>query len=283
METKFKRKNKTAKWRNEQRTYSLLLSMIGLLLVPSAAYAQAQPQTKERALPPVKKIQPAATTNVLPKTIIVVNSDVAALAAKVEEFRKGLSPGESGVFSRLLLRAIGAPADNPAGINVSKRFFTAGLIEEGAIKTPESNKGIIVQGGREQSQNEIAESPIAILREALGTGNVSIGPKQEDPTVSGRDAVSIGLKQGDPRSPMSTLAGKMLSFSNNLSVTEKAMMDLLLQRASSSANTSEAQDGLRPSPVEVLRGALGIKSIGPKQEDPARNPPTTDRRWILRF
>ncbi len=286
MKTKFNHKNKQIKRQSEQLTYSLLIPLLGLLILPLAGFAQIQPQTKEQIVPPVRKIQPAVALNMLPETITFGNSDIAGLAAKVGEFRNSLSPEESRVFNQLLRRATGAPADNPTGVNVSQRFFTQDLNRQGGIKTLESNtadKGIIVQGGREQSQNGITKSPVAVLRDALGIGNVSIGPKQEDPTVSGRDAVSIGLKQGDPRSPMSTLAGKMLSFSNNLSVTEKAMMDLLLQRASSSANTSEAQDGLRPSPVEVLRGALGIKSIGPKQEDPARNPPTTDRRWILRF
>ncbi len=266
----------------------------------SAALAQGQVIRLPNPLPsPFIKQPPTGSTemeikperrelfvNAPLKMILVGSSDIAALAAKLEEFRKGLTPEESGVFSQLLLRASGAPEDNPANINVSKRFFTVGLYQAGGVKTPESKtsgKGIIIQGGREQSQNEVTESPAAVLRDALGIGNVSIGPKQDDPrAVSGTGAASIGPKQDDPRSPTSTLAGKMQSFSNTLSLAEKGMMDWLLQRASSASSTaSEAQGGLQPSPVDALRSALGIKSIGPKQDDP-RTPPI-DERWTLRF
>ena len=205
---------------------------------------------------------------------------MAALASRLQEFSSGLSGAEREAFDRLLSRAAAAPADSPAGADVKVRLFTAGLRREGEAEPA----GLIVQGGRGQSGGGIKSSPIDVLREMLGPGNVSIGPKQDDPRApsTSTGAVAIGPKQDDPRSPSSSLAGKMQAFGGGLSVTERAMLDWLLQRAASSPLPAQGNpDGPRPTPERALRAALGIEAIGPKQDDPSPRPDA--RRWTLRF
>lgn len=242
---------------------ALRLPFAGLLLFPVLVSAQAQPQTRDRSVPPVQRVTPAPprVAGILPEAITVGVEEVAALASRLEEFGNGLSGAERGLLDQLLLRAAAAPSDAPQGTDVKVRLFTGGMRREGEAEPA----GIIVQGGRGQSGGGIATSPIDALREMLGPGVVSIGPKQDD-----------------PRSPTSSLAEKMRSFGEGLSVPQKAMLDWLLQRASASRHAVQGSpNGPRPSPERALRAALGMEAIGPKQDDPSPRPDS--QRWTLRF
>jgi hypothetical protein len=193
---------------------------------------------------------PAAAQN----GVAVEASHLNSLQARLTGFASGLSPAERAAWDRLLLRAAGAPGDNPAGVRVTpvleigpgggcdggsgiddasgrvalivqgERSSGNGIVVQGG-RTPSSRGGIVVQGGRTPAGTpQGADAP-----RPNPTGVVAIGPKQDDPSRPGHTgAVAIGPKQDDPGAP-------------------------------------------RP-------GRAGAVAIGPKQDDPAPPPQSLGRR-----
>lgn len=279
---------------------------------------QAQQPNVSGSTAPIKKVttikaQPSEV-NVLPARIVITSDDVKAFASRLREFSNGLSGAERDLFYSLLARAGGAPSDAPEGTDVKMRLFTAGMRRDGEEKP----SGVSVPGGVGVSRGAIESSPVAVLREMLGPGNVSIGPKQDDPRAKGSGVLEIGPKQDDPRarpkgsgvleigpkqddprakgsgvleigpkqddprSPSSTLADKMHAFGSGSSVKERAMLDWLMQRADSSqSKDAKSPGGPRPSPERLVFAALGVEAIGPKQDDPSPRP--SSQSWTLRF
>lgn len=246
--------------------------------------AHAQQPTNERNVTPIRKITPVgpavSTTSTLPRKVVITSDDVASFSSRLQEFSTGLSSAEQDIFYSLLMRAGAAPSDPAEGPEVKVRLFTSGLRMEGE----EGPTGISMPGRPSQTGGAVGTSPVAVLREMLGPGNVSIGPKQDDPRArpDASGVLAIGPKQDDPRSPSATLASKMEAFGNSLSVKERAMLDWLMQRFTSSQSSGRGTPGgPRPSPERALYVALGIEAIGPKQDDPSPRP--SAQSWALRF
>lgn len=203
--------------------------------------------------------------------VVVDAATVSALDLRLRAFAAGLPAGERQALTDLMLRAAGAPADNPAGTMVRRVLYTpaggSGIIVQ------DGRSGIIVQGGRTASTPDVRGSN----RPGGKGGTVEIGPKQDDPRASRAGGLAIGPKQDDPAPPPPSLQ----QFATTLPPEQRAVLDWMLQRASLSRG---APAGALLANAPSLAQALGISplAIGPKQDDPAPPPPSSGR-WVLRF
>lgn len=176
----------------------------------------------------------------------------------------------------------------------------------GGGAAPAGASGIVVQGGR-------TASPGARTRVGGRPGSPAAGVTR--PT----DVVSIGPKQEDPTRPApDMLARRLTDLAGRLPAEERGALEWLLTRAAAvpegrpatpgglppGAAVASSAEGRPATPASVarplgqpgpgglpegiavsLRQALGVDalSIGPKQEDPTRGPPTPPAtRWTLR-
>ena len=251
----------------------------------------------------------------LKQPIAVGVADIQALDRKLNDFTRQLPNDEQAAMALLLRRAARAPMDEPSGTAVKASFFA-----DGGGTTQQSPYG--TPGGR-------PPNPVDPLSAALGgdTDPLAFGPKHEDPArPHPEDALSNGPKHEDPARPrpddilshgpkhedpmpapdtINGLAGHLKDFSQQLSTSERGMMDWLLQRASLGAPGSESSygtpGGRPPSPDQLQRAdtneSKGAASeTGPPIGSPGGLPPLVQalgvtrrgdvngsKRWLLRF
>jgi len=260
----------------------------------------------------------------LRQPIAVGVADIQALDRKLNDFTRQLPNDEQAAMALLLRRAARAPMDEPLGTAVKASFFAngGGTTQQSPYGTP---------GGR-------PPNPIDPLSAALGgdTDPLAFGPKHEDParphpedtlSVSPKhedpaarphpeDTLSVSPKHEDPMPAPDTingLAGHLKDFSQQLSTSERGMMDWLLQRASLGAPGPENRGapgsehsygtpgGRPPSPDKLQRAdtdeSKGAASeTGPPIGSPGGLPPLLQalgvsrrgdvngsKRWLLRF
>lgn len=214
----------------------------------------------------------------------VDDGDVQSLNGKLQGFEGQLSQQEMGAMGLVLWRAATAPLDDPAGTNIVGSFFDLGAPKE-AVRPVEKKKigGAGPQppaGGAVAQRDEPRPDPppppdppqpprLEVLGAALGVGDVSAGPKHDDPRPPPPDTIKA-------------LGTKLQGFGNQLSPKERGIMNWLLQRA----GTSEARGAARnagPLPgtpggqPPSLGQALGFAAFGSR---PGAN---IANGWVLRF
>jgi hypothetical protein len=267
-----------------------------------------------------------------PIDIAVTDVDIQALDRKLNNFIRQLPNDEQAAMTLLLRRAARAPVDEPLGTAVKVSFFGAGSPKD----NPLNQRGIIIQGGRTNQESPYGTpggrppNPVDPLSAAFGgdTDPLAIGPKHEDPATPRPDSLtsigpkhedparpgpddplSIGPKHEDPSPPppdtINGLANHLKDFSEQLSTSERGMMDWLLQRASAGSQGSNKSygtpGGRPPSPDQLQRadtseGSESAKETGPPVGSPGGLPPLAQalgaarggdvngaKRWLLRF
>lgn len=264
----------------------------------------------------------AATLAALPAAaqapVTVDASHLRSLQARLDGFAGGLRAEERALWNRLLLRAASAPAGGSevqvlpvleigpgGGCDAGMTDGTsrvAIIVQGGRAAAPAS--GIVVQGGRTAQGAGIV---VQGGRTAQGTGaGARVGGRPGAAGVTRpTDVVSIGPKQEDPTRPApDMLARRLTDFAGRLPAEERGALEWLLTRAAAVPEGRPSTGGLAsgagavarplgepgpggmPEGIAVsLRQALGVDalSIGPKQEDPTRGPPTPSAtRWTLR-
>jgi hypothetical protein len=224
--------------------------------------------------------------------ITVTDADIQALDHKLSDFTSYLPNDEQAAMGLLLKRAGRAPLDDPSGTEVSVSFFRAGSPRD----NPLGRRGIVVQGGLKAilvdggraKQDPVSGSPggrppypVGPLSSALGAGDVSIGPKHEDPSPPPPDTLTyIGPKHEDPSPPppetINSLTGHLKDFSKQLSPPEQGMMDWLLQRAGSKEVREAAREQGPPVGTPGGRPPLLNQALGTARRGDVN-------RWTLRF
>ena len=273
------------------------------------------------------------TPATLRQPIAVTVADIQALDRKLNDFTRQLPNDEQAAMALLLRRAARAPMDEPLGTAVKVSFFA-----DGGRTTRQSPYG--TPGGRPPNPVDPLSAALGGDTDPLAIGpkhedpaiprpddTLSIGPKHEDPArPHPEDTLSIGPKHEDPARPrpedplfigpkhedptpapdtINALAGHLKDFSQQLSTSERGMMDWLLQRASLGAPGSESSygtpGGRPPSPDQLQRAdtteSKGAASeTGPPIGSPGGLPPLLQalgvtrrgdvngsKRWLLRF
>ncbi|HEX8210645.1 MAG TPA: hypothetical protein VF584_10750 [Longimicrobium sp.] len=199
-----------------------------------------------------------------------------------------------------------------------------GGCDDGGVSGGPGRVAIIIQGGRTAGGPAAAPSSGIIVqggRTAGGASRVGGRPGAPAGVIRPTDVVSIGPKQEDPTRPVpDILARRLTEFAGQLPAEERGALEWLLTRAAAVPEARPATPGGLPPGAAVasapegrsattvagvarpignpgpgglpegtaasLRQALGVDalSIGPKQEDPARGPPTPPAtRWLLRY
>jgi hypothetical protein len=224
--------------------------------------------------------------------VTVDESHLRSLQGRLDGFSSGLRADERVLWNRLLLRAAHAPASgSEVRVLPVLQIGPGGGCEAGADDGP-SRVGIIVQGGRTGVGGMAPGGSSCIIVQGgrgVAGGGVAPGGRAR---VGGRpgavrptDAVSIGPKQEDPARPApESLARRITELSGQLPAEERGALEWLLTRAAAVPEGRPATPGGLPEGVS-LRQAPGVEplSIGPKQEDPTRGPPTPPAtRWIVR-
>jgi hypothetical protein len=284
------------------------------LLTLLAAAALAAPLSAQVTVNPAARAQAPGNGN----TIIVWPRTVQTLQVRLDSFAIALPPAERALWNGVLLRAAAAPAaTGEVRVSPVLQIGPGGGCDDGAGVAEAANRvAIIVQGGRTGANGIVvqggrtgAPSPAIIVQggsrpaPAASGGRVRVGgtPAGADaPRPNPAGTVAIGPKQDDPAPPPQSLGRRLTSFSQALTAEERGALDWLLTRAAAAAQGGVGTTvGLPPgpcnpetgcrapgggSPSVSLRQALGIDplAIGPKQDDPAPPPPST-QRWILRF
>lgn len=223
----------------------------------------------------------------------VTEGDTQSLGGKLQGFETQLSGQESGAMKLILWRAATAPLDDPAGTTISRVFFDLGSPSDkaagggillatdttprpvqkkkigGAGGQPPAPGGVQARGEEEPPNRPPPPQPrLEVLSAALGVGDVSMGPKHDDPKPPPPEAINA-------------LAAKLQAFGGQLSVAERGVFDWLLQRAGSKTAREAAIGGPLPGTPggqpPSLRQALGIAGFGSR---PGAN---LANGWLLRF
>jgi hypothetical protein len=250
--------------------------------------------------------------------VTVDESHLRALQGRLDGFSSGLRADERVLWNRLLLRAAHAPA-NGSEVRVLPvlQIGPGGGCEAGADDGPSRRVGIIVQGGRGVAGGM---SPGARTRVGGRPGSpaagvvrptdvVSIGPKQEDPARPAPESLArritefSGQLPAEERGALEWLLTRAAAVPEGRPATPGGLPPGAAV-ASDPGGRPALPPGRRPGVGDVarplgqpgpggmpegmavsLRQALGVDahSIGPKQEDPTRGPPTPPAtRWTLR-
>jgi len=259
-----------------------------------------------------------------PAGVTVDASHLRSLEGRLNEFAGGLRAEERALWNRLLLRAASAPTAGGSDVRVLPvlQIGPGGGCDDGGTRGGSGRVAIIVQGGRTASPS--SGIVVQGGRTTQGVGGASrVGGRPGTPAgvIRPTDVVSIGPKQEDPARPApESLARRITEFSGQLPAEERGALEWLLTRAAAVPEARPATPGGLPPGAAVasapegrssatvagvarplgnpgpgglpegttasLRQALGLDalSIGPKQEDPARGPPTPPAtRWVLRY
>jgi hypothetical protein len=290
------------------RRYATLL-LATLLASPLAAQIPG-------GLRPAPRAQAPGNGNI----IVVWPRHIQTLQARLDSFAVALPPAERALWANVLLRAAQAPTPAAAEVRVTPvlQIGPGGGCEVGPGGGCEIGPGggcapgpddgpnrmaVILQGGRTAGASGIVvqggRTPRAGIVVQGGRTPAGQGADAPRPNPAGSGTVAIGPKQDDPAPPPQSLGRRLADFSLRLSAEERGTLDWLLTRAASVPETRPGTPGgLPPGPCNPERGcrapeggspvslrqALGIDplAIGPKQDDPAPPPPST-QRWILRF
>jgi hypothetical protein len=218
-------------------------------------------------------------------------SEVQSFEKKLEPFVKSLAPGERAAWNELLRRAASQPADGTQEIAVESVV---------ARKPTKVNPGPARgnPGGAKATRDDAGQDELvgeAVVRGLGGKGprvnptdTTAIGPKQDDPgapTPGG--ARAIGPKQDDPGVPPDprSLGLRLNRFASDLTMGERAMLDWMLSRSARQVPAGrpgpKTPGGLPPGAAVSFGQALGVRAIGPKQDDPS--PPQPQTRWNLKL
>ncbi|HEY0155407.1 MAG TPA: hypothetical protein VGB92_25650 [Longimicrobium sp.] len=256
-----------------------------------------------------------------PAPVTVDATHLRSLQGRLNGFAGGLRSEERVLWNRLLVRAASAPTAGGTDVRVLPvlPIGPGGGCDDGGTRGGSGRVAIIVQGGRTASPS----SGIVVQggRTAGAASRVGGRPGTPAGVIRPTDVVSIGPKQEDPARPApDILARRLTDFAGGLPAEERGALEWLLTRAAAVPEARPATPGGLPPGAAVasapegrsaatvagvarpignpgpgglpegtaasLRQALGLDplSIGPKQEDPARGPPTPPAtRWTLRY
>jgi hypothetical protein len=256
-----------------------------------------------------------------PAPVTVDATHLRSLEGRLNGFASGLRAEERALWNRLLLRAASAPAGG-ADVRVLPvlQIGPGGGCDEGGIRGGTGRVAIIIQGGR-TADGIVVQGGRTVQGAGVGAARVGGRPGTPAGVIRPTDVVSIGPKQEDPTRPApENLARRLTEFAGQLPAEERGALEWLLTRAASVPEARPATPGGLPPGAAVasapegrsamtvagvarplgnpgpgglpegtaasLRQALGVDalSIGPKQEDPTRGPPTPPAtRWLLRY